>query len=520
MKLLIPAIVCCMLFCGCPRAKDPGYAEQLRAIDAAAVTAAGLDTAQLDATGKLLLRELLAGVEIHDADYNSTFGTYEMSEEDCRIAQQYIARMLAERGYAAPTEEEFRRRLHLFFGIDLKREQEHLSLGDEGWIPLTGEERYTSGIEDYYGPTMWHLHIDATNRHVSTELSLPLLCDYRNRYPQIAAVEQYIDRGKRLEILLDKLEDEKKIDKGSRAEYELTLFCDQIPRWKLTNDPIVAINKFLFHDDAASFRYLMEQYDYASFTDQLKECGYDYAEPRIDSPGDLGDLLDIRPDTLIVKRPGWVVLAAAQGDLDGDGQEDRALVIGLNPEMLRREYGQGEASRSDEEGPSEELRNRILIVAQGNAGKPEWTIRTVHRNLIPRYPAWGSNRDDPFDGLDLSEGRLTLRERSWMSTGSWWTGVYEYTFEYVGSQFCLTACESTELHRASGESTAISIDLKNGVRTGKKYNEFDTGVPAKYDTLHFMPRPQLLLEEMERGREYRLSEETSGSEQITITPME
>lgn len=505
MKRLIPAIVCCMLFCGCPRAKDPGYAERLRAIDAAAVTAAGLDTAQLDATGKLLLRELLAGVEIHDADYNSTFGTYEMSEEDCRIAQQYIARMLGEQGYAAPTEEEFRRRLHLFFGIDLKREQEHLSLGDEGWIPLTGEERYTSGIEDYYGPTMWHLHIDATNRHISTELSLPLLCDYRNRYPQIAAVEQYIDRGKRLEILLDKLEDEKKIDKGSRAEYELTLFCDQIPRWKLTNDPIVAINKFLFHDDAASFRYLMEQYDYASFTDQLKECGYDYADPRIDSPGDLGDLLDIRPDTLIVKRPGWVVLAAAQGDLDGDGQEDRTLVIGLNPEMLRREYGEGEASRSDEEGPSEELRNRILIVAQGNAGKPEWTIRTVHRNLIPRYPAWGSNRDDPFDGLDLSEGRLTLRERSWMSAGSWWTDTYRYGFRFIDGQLRLVNREQTRLHRGTGEAYLTYLDLETGRYSSKSYNEFDETEPSPTYVLLFKPLPLLALENLERGETYPLS---------------
>lgn len=508
-RLPLILLLCNTALCGCSGTKTTAEIDrELRALDSEAIAAAGIDTAGLDAVEKQVLRRLLTGesIEVNGSDTYSLYvpKVFNPDEAYYLAMQEAVAALLREQGYVQPSPEQFQERVAALFGITQGDRHQHLYFNGEGWIPAE---------EDLYGPEgeegEERLHFDPEHRQITTMSDLPVLVDYRNRYPRLAAVEQHINRRKRLSLMLDRAGVES--DPELRKPYALNLFADLDPEWMQKQrreeiEKLVARNKFLLNDDPAGFQRMLRIDD--PLVTRLMDKG-GLRKPEINTGSDIGELIEFSGDSmrLRAKRPGWEILSTAHGDLNGDGKDDMALVIGLGDRMLRFDYADtlSDSRRQNDDYPPERLRERTLVVALSEREEPGLPVRTVNEKLIPCFPAWNSNADDAFDGIDISDGELMLRERSWMSAGSWWTDTYRYGFRFIDGQLRLVNCEQTRLHRGTGEAYLTYLDLETGRYSSKSYNEFEETEPSPTYVLLFEPLPLLALEKLERGGTYPLS---------------
>ena len=508
-RLLSTLLLCNTALCGCSGTKTTAEIDrELRALDSEAVAAAGIDTTSLDAVEKQVLRRLLTGksIEVNGNDSYSRYvpRAFNPDEAYYLAAQEALAALLREQGYVQPSREQFRERVAALFGIAQGDRPQHLYFNGEGWIPAE---------EDIYGPEEEdgeeRLHFDPEHRQITTMSDLPILADYRNRYPRLAAVEQHINRRKRLSLMLDKAGVES--DPGQREAYVLNLFADKDSEWirqvrRKEIEKLAARNKFLLNADPQGFQRMLRTGD--PLATQLFDKG-GLRKPEIRTGSDIGELIEFAGDTMLLQagHPGWEILSAARGDLNGDGKEDAAFVIGLDERMLGFDYADtlNDSRREYEDYPPERLRERTLVVALSEREEPGLPIRTVNEKLIPCFPAWNSNADDAFEGIDISDGELKLRERSWMSAGSWWTDMYCFGFRFIDGQLRLVNREQTGFHRGTGEAYLTNLDLETGRYSSKSYNEFEETEPSPTYVLLFEPLPLLALEKLERGRTYPLS---------------
>lgn len=531
LKTLIAFMLCCCTLLSCRAKSTDKIDRELRELDAAAIAAAGIDTTQLNPIEKLLLRQLVTGEWIQKDQGELQFPVFELTEQDYLVTEECIAELLREQGYVAPTPELFRKQVQHYFGFEPGDQQQHMTFegGDAGWVKT--EEPFNLDYNAEEG--LYEFHFDPDNRQVTLLLDLPTLTDYRTRYPQLAAVEKYVNREKRLSLLLDKFMPD--LSKKERAGYSLTLYGDCDPEWfsgnsrRLVNQ-LASYNRYLFNGDPASFGLMLIRrdplIDYISYLGGLRPPKLEVGQP-------ISSLIEFHgTDSLTLRHSSWSVLAAAKGDLNGDEEQDLALVIGLDPQMLAFDFNNPDSvSRSDfnddTDYPCEQLRNRILIIAMSEKG--EQRIHTIQPNLIPRFPDWNSNADDPFEFLEIENGNLVLTERSWMSAGSWWMSVDKFTFGYdpASKQLLFNEYYSESSHRATDENIHRTIELKRGMSTRISTEQVENpaspdGMSTVQKTLmqSFAPIPLLSIDTLKRGAEYRVSKETDEEQQIMIYTLE
>lgn len=516
-RLLATLLLCNTALYACSGTKTTAEIDrELRVLDSETIAAAGIDTTSLDAVEKQVLRHLLAGESI-EINGNNDYSLYiprafKPDEAYYLATQEAIISLLCKQGYVQPSPEQFRERVSTLFGITQGDLHQHLYFNGEGWIPAEEDIYGPESEEEYYVYVKYveSLHFDPERRLVTTSSELPILVDYRNRYPRLAAVEQHINRKKRLSLMLDKAEVES--DPELREPYVLNLFADLGAEWiqKVRREEIerlVARNKFLLNNDPASFQRMLRFYD--PLTTQLFDKG-GLRKPKIHPGSDIGELIEFHTRDSARLRgeyPGWEILSAARGDLNGDGKEDMAFVIGFGDRMLGFDYADtlNDSRYEYNDYPPERLRERTLVVALSERERPGLPIGIVNEKLIPCFPAWNSNADDAFDGIDISNGELVLHERSWMSAGSWWTDTYRYGFRFIDEQLRLVNREQTRFHRGSGEAYLTHLDLETGRYSSKSYNEFEETKSSPTYVLLFEPLPLLALEKLERGGTYPLS---------------
>lgn len=191
---------------------------------------------------------------------------------------------------------------------------------------------------------------------------------------------------------------------------------------------------------------------------------------------------------------GYRLLTEATGDLNKDGVSDLALVVeNTDPGNFQVE--------PDRLGPDTlNLNDRILFILAGTGGG---NFRKIAQNkgLLP-----SENSDvqsclaDPLmqdGGIAIEKGLLKIDLQYWYSCGSWYITHNTYTLRWQANRMQLIGFDSKSLHRASGESSATSINFSTGKRkeiTGT--NEFEGPENPKTTWKNLQNRQPVYLEDL------------------------
>jgi hypothetical protein len=164
---------------------------------------------------------------------------------------------------------------------------------------------------------------------------------------------------------------------------------------------------------------------------------------------------------------GWITMADARGDLNGDGQEDVAIVIADTNE---NNYLPNTAL-----GPTTLNTNpRSLLIFFNEKG----TYRLVAKNEALIEPANNVEvpcLDDPFIEINfiIQNGVLTIPHHYFYSCGTYSVTNKTYKIKYINNAFVLIGYDVEEFSRATGEDEIMSINFitrKKSISTGT--NEF------------------------------------------------
>lgn len=171
----------------------------------------------------------------------------------------------------------------------------------------------------------------------------------------------------------------------------------------------------------------------------------------------------------------WKILEKAQGDLNQDGQADLALIIeDTNPENLVANAGVGNHVLNTNK------RKLLILFKQENGYQLAASNTTLPSEGDVESPCLA----DPLgesEALSIQKGVLRVHLHYWLSCGSWYVTNHTYTFRYQNNAFKLIGYDVDDFHRATGESTARSINFLTGkVKTTTDENEFaEQTQPAK-----------------------------------------
>lgn len=152
---------------------------------------------------------------------------------------------------------------------------------------------------------------------------------------------------------------------------------------------------------------------------------------------------------------GWRLEQAVESDISRDGVPDIAFV-------LRRADPQKIIPR---EGlPDSDINPRILAVALGGASG--FRLAGQNHAIFPGRDADMLHMDDPFDaGLSVANGVLTLELNLFMSMGGSSMGPFQFHFRQQDGAVKLIGYDHFDVHRMTGETTAVSVNFLTGRRT-------------------------------------------------------
>lgn len=183
------------------------------------------------------------------------------------------------------------------------------------------------------------------------------------------------------------------------------------------------------------------------------------------------------PEQFVPK--GWKTIKKETGDLNNDKLNDIVLIVEENnKDNFIKNQSLGNTTLN--------LNPRGIIILLKD--KSSFTKVLENYSFIP------SENDeespclaDPLleGGLDITNGVLTISLNYWYSCGSWFTNTNSYKFRYQENKFKMIGLDCSEMHRASGDATEISINFltkKKKVTTG--LSEFKESKPkVKWETI-------------------------------------
>lgn len=200
---------------------------------------------------------------------------------------------------------------------------------------------------------------------------------------------------------------------------------------------------------------------------------------------------------------GWRIDRRAEGDLDGDGAADLALVLReTNPRNVIANKGFGE--RRFDTNP----RLLVILLAVGNGRG--YRLALTNHSLVARRdnPA----QEDPFAPRDsemrIVRGALRIQLHRFMSAGGADMGPTSFTFRWQGGTLRLTGFDMVNVQRMTGETRSVSIDyLTHRMRLGSGRIE-DSADRMRWKKLP--PRPLLTIDAVGDGLEFDPEHAVSG----------
>ncbi|WP_114521804.1 hypothetical protein [Altererythrobacter sp. ZODW24] len=161
---------------------------------------------------------------------------------------------------------------------------------------------------------------------------------------------------------------------------------------------------------------------------------------------------------------GWKLYDKVDGDLDGDGRLDSALIIQRNDPA-------GVISNPDGFGyDSYDSNPRILLVTiQDKLGQYQLVGRSDE--IVPDRDS--PTIDDPYEAMLIKDGKLHLDLRFFASAGTWSMFSRSFQFRWDGKAMALIGFDMSYVHRGSGEMQQASVNYLTGRRQDSSGNISD-----------------------------------------------
>lgn len=179
---------------------------------------------------------------------------------------------------------------------------------------------------------------------------------------------------------------------------------------------------------------------------------------------------------------GWKLYDKTDGDLDGDGRTDAALVIQRNDPagVVRNPDGLGHDLYDSNP--------RILLVTiMDELGQYQLVGRDDA--IIPDHDS--PTIEDPYETMSIEDGKLNLDIRFFASAGSWIMTNRNFQFRWDGKAMALIGFDMARTHRASGEMRQTSVNYLSGRRQDSLGNIEDSGPEWQWSDLPITRRPKL-----------------------------
>jgi hypothetical protein len=191
--------------------------------------------------------------------------------------------------------------------------------------------------------------------------------------------------------------------------------------------------------------------------------------------------------------PGWRVEFKSEGDLNGDGKADVALV-------LRQHSPRNVLDNAGNIGPDRLDTNPRLLVAALRGPSGGYDLALQNHTLIPRTTE--PNLDDYLseEGMQIARGALKVTLHLFSSAGGWGMGHRTYSFRLRGGRFALVGYDSVTVERNTGEMNELSADYLTGkVKHTAGTIETDT---TKVRWTRLRVRPLLTIERIGDGMDF------------------
>jgi len=199
----------------------------------------------------------------------------------------------------------------------------------------------------------------------------------------------------------------------------------------------------------------------------------------------------VTPDAFVPV--GWAIEMRDTGDLDKDGRDDLVLVLRMHdPANIVHNDGLGVAEF--------DTNPRMLVVLLAEADG--YRLAAEDHALVPRPD--NPVMDDYLDGDDavsVQRGGFSVRLHAWASAGSWYTSGTTFTFRLQDGCFRLIGYDRMEAHRASGETTTISVNYP-ARRATVELGNFESDAPLKTRTLRLPAKPMPCLADIGNGFDF------------------
>jgi hypothetical protein len=182
---------------------------------------------------------------------------------------------------------------------------------------------------------------------------------------------------------------------------------------------------------------------------------------------------------------GWTIRDSATGDLDRDRRPDAALVL----------QHRDSVALTKERGDTVLTQPRMLLVLLWDSLGRGFRLQEQSNTFVLNHD--DPVMDEPFYGLHIHRGGLTISFQLFYSMGSWYTTFAAYHFQFRNNQLALIGADYSSIHRASMDYEDYSFNfltrkvilIKGNEEKGSKHTTAPLLVLPRLKTLKDLREP-------------------------------